>query len=35
MVIVKCFSRPEITDEENYEDFGEVESEADVSDQGL
>ncbi|XP_076447175.1 rab11 family-interacting protein 4-like isoform X6 [Babylonia areolata] len=28
-------NRPEITDEENYEDFGEVESEADVSDQGL
>ncbi|KAL8593318.1 hypothetical protein ACOMHN_009971 [Nucella lapillus] len=28
-------SRPEITDEENYEDFGEVESEADVSDQGI
>lgn len=28
-------SRPEITDEENYEDFGEVESEADISDHGL
>ncbi|XP_012939801.1 rab11 family-interacting protein 4B [Aplysia californica] len=27
-------SRQEITDEENYEDFGEIESEADVSDQG-
>ncbi|KAK7111662.1 rab11 family-interacting protein 4B-like isoform X1 [Littorina saxatilis] len=28
-------SRPDVTDEENYEDYGEVESEADVSDQGL
>ncbi|KAK7501285.1 hypothetical protein BaRGS_00007410 [Batillaria attramentaria] len=28
-------SRQEVTDEENYEDYGEVESEADVSDQGL
>ncbi|XP_059146652.1 rab11 family-interacting protein 4B-like isoform X2 [Physella acuta] len=27
-------SRQEITDEENYEDYGEIESEADVSDQG-
>ncbi|XP_050394296.1 rab11 family-interacting protein 4A isoform X5 [Patella vulgata] len=27
-------SRHEITDEENFEDFGEIESEADVSDQG-
>ncbi|XP_025086872.1 rab11 family-interacting protein 3-like isoform X2 [Pomacea canaliculata] len=28
-------SRPEITDEENYEDYGEMESEADISDQGI
>ncbi|KAH9489893.1 hypothetical protein Btru_044515, partial [Bulinus truncatus] len=28
------YSRQEITDEENYEDYGEIESEADVSDQG-
>ncbi|XP_041364795.1 rab11 family-interacting protein 3-like isoform X2 [Gigantopelta aegis] len=27
-------SRQEVTDEENYEDFGEIESEADISDQG-